>query len=172
MILSSAVAQDRSPIPLPVDSSTPVITLQYRDGFPAQPIPGQEQAKGPYLTIRADGRGTAGNINFSLSADELQELLHFVIDDQHFFDFDPKIAKADILDEQIRTGRGVSVADAGTTVVRVTTLGKDVESSFNAVTFWTQKYPNARGLKQFAEIEKRLRLLGEKVKATGTQQVR
>jgi len=82
-----------------------------------------------------------------------------------------EMAKADITDEQRRRG-GFQVFDYETTVVHIVAAGKDVESSFDAVHIWAENYPNARGLKQFAEIEIRLRILAEKVKATGSQQVR
>lgn len=128
------------------------------------PRPVQESIAAGPLTIRADGRGTVGNLSFSLSPAQLQELLHFVINEQRFFDFDPNVARADIVEEEKRRGVSMGVSDVSHTVIRVAIAGKAVESSFHAVALFSRNYPNARGLAQFAAIETRLHLLVNEIK--------
>jgi hypothetical protein len=160
---------------LPVDPSTPVIMMKYVGGVTELP----RQNVYPSLIIRSDGSVTIADslgrskaIESSISGEEVQELLRFLIQDQEFMDFTNGNALQDIAVQSAQCGRSVRVKeDGGTTVLRIQTADLDHEASFNSLEFFAEAYPGIKSLRQFWTIEKRLNRFIEEMKAGGKEAV-
>jgi hypothetical protein len=174
----SAVAVHAAQVPtydLPVDPSTPVITMKYVGGVTQLP----RQNIYPSLMIRSDGSVTISDslgrmkaIEASISEEEVQDLLRFSIHDQEFMDFTNGNALQDIAVQSAQCGRSVRVKeDGGTTVIRIRTADLDHEASFNSLEIFAEAYPGIKSLAQLWTIEKRLNLFIEEVKAGGKEAV-
>jgi hypothetical protein len=126
----------------------------------------------PILTIRADGRltvidpwGRTANGETVLSSAEIQELLHFAITEQDFFAFNAFDVRQAIETEFKKAGVGVGVSDVPDTIVQIRTANQEHEASFNALSFWAQRYPSIKALIQLRAIELGLTQLSDDVKA-------
>ena len=94
LVAVQLAAQVRTPIRLPADPSAVVILMEDRTANPYAQFKHQE----PFLTVRADGSfRTVGQVNpggepaafeGKLTPAELQDLLHFIIEEQQFFGLD------------------------------------------------------------------------------------
>jgi hypothetical protein len=113
----------------------------------------------PYLKIQADGQVLVTNLHdgskkeAKLTANQLQELLAFIIQENDFF----KLTKAKIEDgikEAYPKGPFIAVGGAGTSVISVQANGKRHEVSFRAASAYARTYPKVRPLAQFAAIER------------------
>src|SRR5262245_8585756 len=121
---------DRAParlIRLPNDRRAAVITFDVRGGYGAHRVDNR-----PRLSIFADGtvRVVSGSavippIEAKLSGEELQGLLRFAIDEQHFFEFDREAAQRELEAEQSKNGICLSIADGLLTVIRIRTAERD-----------------------------------------------
>ena len=175
LIVSTAFSSQVPTYDLPVDPSTPIITMKYVGGVTELP----RQNVYPSLTIRSDGSVTISDslgrtkpFEASITAEEVQDLLRFSIHDQEFMEFTNGNALQDIAVESAQCGRSVRLKeDGGTTVIRIRTADLDHEASFNSVAFFAQAYPGVKSLAQFWTIEKRLNLFMEEVKAGGMEAV-
>jgi hypothetical protein len=162
LAVNAANAQTRPEIPLPLDPSTPVIVLAYSWGLSSVENPP------PALIIRGDGSVTAtgvdipGTFGDRMSAAELQDLLHFIIDDQHFFDFNSPEAQAN------RRG-GVRIRDASTVAIRIRIREKEMEAEFQALARMAEFYFNVTSLVELARVEKELRRLNARALAGGKE---
>jgi len=160
---------------LPVDPSTPIITMKYVGGVTELP----RQNVYPVLTIRSDGRvmitdtlGRAKPFETSISEEEVQELLRFSLKEQEFLEFTNGNALQDIAVESAQCGRSVRVKeDGGTTVIHIRTADLDHEASFNSLGFFAESYPGIKSLGQLWTIEKKLNHFMEEVKAGGKEAV-
>jgi hypothetical protein len=160
---------------LPVDPSTPIITMKYVGGVTELP----RQNVYPSLIIRSDGSVTISDslgrtkaVEASIREEEVQELLRFFIHDQEFMDFTNGNALQDIAIQSAKCGRSFRVKeDGGTTVIRIRTADLDHEASFNSLEFFAEAYPGIKSVGQLWTIEKRLNLLIEEVKAGGKEAV-
>jgi hypothetical protein len=161
---------------LPVDPSTPNITMKYVGGVTQIP----RQNVYPSLTVRSDGSvtitdtlGRAKPIETAISGDEVQELLRFSLKEQEFLEFTSGNALQDIAVESAQCGRSVRVKeDEGTTVIHIRTADLDHEASFNSLGFFAEAYPGIKSLGQLWTIEKRLNHFMEEVKAGGKEAVK
>ena len=152
----------KPPIVLPKDPKALVLTFD--------PGAGGFVRKGPapYLKIQADGAMTVTSLfdgskkESKLTAQQLQELLRFVIQENDFFNVTAAKMDAAIKDA---AGKGpfIAVGGAGTSVIRVQANGKKHEVSFRGASAYLRAYPKARPLAQFAAVEKRLSELAGKV---------
>ena len=164
-VVLSAAAQEKLSFPLPSDPVAAVITLDWRGGF------GPPRTNmNPALTVRADGTATVidsqgRNLETTLSASQLQDLLRFIIIDQDFFSINLVDIRKDIDAEQQRTGRFMRVFDAGDTVVRIKTADRESEVSFNALTMYAMAYPAIKPLQQLSAVQTRLSGLIEELRA-------
>jgi hypothetical protein len=160
---------------LPVDPSTPIITMKYVGGVTQIP----RQNVYPSLTVRSDGSvtitdtlGRAKPVEASISEDEVQELLRFSLKEQEFLEFTAGNALQDIAVESAQCGRSVRVKeDEGTTIIHIRTADLDHEASFNSLGFFAEAYPGIKSLGQLWTIEKRLNHFMEEVKAGGKKAV-
>ena len=177
-IVSAAMAISAGQVPtydLPVDPSTPIITMKYVGGVTELP----RQNVYPSLIIRSDGSVTIADplgrskpIEASISAEEVQDLLRFSIHDQEFMEFTNGNALQDIAVQTAQCGRSVRAKeDGGTTIIRIRTADLDHEASFNSLEFFAGAYPGIKSLGQLWTIEKRLNLFMEEVKAGGRDAV-
>jgi hypothetical protein len=128
------------------------------------------------LEIRADGRiqierlGDCGAVFESrLSKDELQALLHEIVDGQQFLEL-----TTPGIEDEIRAKRGPGpylgrMGHAGDTVVRVRTADRDSEVTYNAPAVFAREYPGAKQIARFAEVVARLKTVANQVADTGKQ---
>jgi len=160
---------------LPVDPSTPIITMKYVGGVTELP----RQNIYPALTIRSDGSvtitdslGRAKAIEASITEEEVQELLRFSLRDQSFLDFTNANALQDIAVQSAQCGHSVRLKyDSGTTVIHIRTADLDHEASFNSLGLFAEAYPGIKSLGQLWTIERRLNRFMEEVKAGGKEAV-
>ena len=160
---------------LPVDPSTPIITMKYIGGVTELP----RQTIFPVLTVRSDGSvtitdtlGRAKPFEASISEEEVQELLRFSLKEQEFLEFTNGNALQDIAVESAQCGRSVRVKeDGGTTVIHIRTADLDHEASFNSLGFFAEAYPGIKSLGQLWTIEKKLSHFMEELKAGGKDAV-
>jgi hypothetical protein len=131
---------------------------------------GPRKNASPFLTVQADGKATAVLTEFpdkvfkeQLTPAALQELLHFVIDDQNFFQFNATEVQRQIEIENNQRGDVIKVSDVSTPVIRVTTADGSHEGSFNGIQL-AGAYPSIRPLAQLAAVDARLLRLYEEVK--------
>jgi hypothetical protein len=146
-----ALSQGRVTIALPVDPEAVVMALEYRGGF------GGSRNTEPYLAVRGNGRVTATSygksVDMEVPAAELQELLHFAIEDQQFFEFTIAAAEQELREQP---GCRIRIDDAGTTIISVTTRERQGTASFDALSFHSRMYPSARWVGRLSLIEQRL----------------
>ena len=100
--------------------------------------------------------GISKPIKSKISQDELQDILRFAIDDNRFFDIDPKKAKAEVAASQQKSGRIFAIADAPNTSIRIQADGKDYTVEYYALSLAADQYPDVKELGQLAAIQKRL----------------
>lgn len=163
---------------LPENPESPVISLDFKGGLkPRQP-------NNPHLLITSSGEGFLGSpygvsqpINFKISQDEIQDILKFIIDENHFFSFDPDAVQEKI-DEELNkpiagdnknSKRVFAVADAPTILIRVEADGRDHTVEYYALTFAARQFPNITELQQLLTIQKRLQHLTSVIRAGGEQ---
>lgn len=134
------------------------------------------------LTIYADGKSIVGPrfgqgrpVEGQLSTGQIQDLLRFAIDEQHFFRFDSRAVDAEIkailqqrqMDSQDAGGivvpLGPPYVDGGTTVILIAADGQQREVQFQGLAFATQDYPEITALQQLRTIELRLLSVAEEL---------
>jgi hypothetical protein len=104
-----------------------------------------------------------------ISAEELQDLLRFVIDEQHFFEFDSVTAQQELEAERNRTGRMMHIADGVTTVIRIQTAERDHKANFYALYEYATAYPAVKSLANLLSVEERLYHLVNEIAAGGKE---
>jgi hypothetical protein len=173
LLPSISYPQTKRDIPLPQDKSAAIVTLDYRGGYG---LPRQDSR--PPLTIFADARvrvvdtaGKASPLETKMSAEELQDLLRFAIDDHKFFEFDRTIANREVLVESKKSGFEFSTFDGVETVIRMRTAEREHEARFYALYDHIRAYPDAKLLANLAAVEERLLHLLKIVKAGGKDRV-
>ena len=134
------------------------------------------------LTIYADGKTVVGprfgqgkHVEGELSMGQIQDLLRFAIDEQHFFRFYSRAVDAEIkailrqrqVDSQdvggIAVPLGPPYVDAGTTVILIAADGQQHEVRFQGLVFAVQDYPEINALQQLRAIELRLLSVAEEL---------
>lgn len=151
---------------LPDDPDAPVIVLDFKGGFTPPRI-----SEEPALTIQADGDVVIparfeGQKSFrgKISRREIDQLLDFAIVANDFFKYDAdKVAQ-----ELAGKGPGLRIADAATTVIRITANGRTKEVSHYALGM-------GRGVKQLdqlAAIQRRLLRVQSIVQLGGKENVK
>jgi len=177
-VVLSAAAQEKLFFPLPSDPLAEVITLGGGGGGPVGGFIRPRRPRPPrkILTVRANGTVTVidslgGNLETTLSASQLQDLLRFVISDQDFFAISVTDIRKAIAAEEQRTRYGMSVFDAGDTVVRIKTADMESEVSFNALTLYAESYPAIKPLQQLFAVQTRLTGLVKELTAGGKQAI-
>jgi len=173
LLPSTSYPQARRDIPLPRDKRAVVVTLDFIGGFG----PPRED-KRPPLTIFADARvrvvDTAGKVRpleTKMSAEELQDLLRFAIDDHKFFDFDEAIANREVSEEAKKTEFSFSTSDGFDTVIRIRTAEREHEARFYELSAHAYYYPDAKRVGDLAAVEERLSHLLNIVRAGGRGRV-
>jgi hypothetical protein len=153
---SGQEASKKTPIVLPEKKTEPVITFGYRGGMVVRASP-----RAPILTVRGDGTFTVSadtkyrTLNGAISQTELQDLLHYIIDEQRFFHLDsPEMRQG----PGFKNGREVSnVSDALDTVFRIATAEKTSEISFYALDQFARLRPDVPLAQHLTAIATRLR---------------
>lgn len=104
LLPATTYPQAKRDIPLPKDKSAAVVTLDFRGGYG----PPRKDSLPPQM-IFADARvrvidtnGDLSPLESKMSAEELQDLLQFAIDDHKFFNFDPAMAMREVSAESKR----------------------------------------------------------------------
>jgi hypothetical protein len=171
----TALAQTNTPIPLPADPSTVIVTLDWHGYW--QDL--NRKNPQPDLMIRADGsisvadpRGIWPDIQGRLSAAELQDFLRFIVRDQDFFALDAPDIRRKVELEAARTNSGTTISDAGEPVIRVKTAENDKEIRYYALDFYAMRYPadrfpSLKALGQLHAVQARLQRLTEEVRGGG-----
>lgn len=132
-LASSALAQDKDRekakkvFKLPRNKKATVVSLDFQGGFTPPRLKNT-----PTMSILADGtvqipanyQGQTER-NGEVSADDLQALLRFLVEECKLLEFDEKSIKAKIAKQG---GPRAIIADAATTVIRVTVNGKTKEA--------------------------------------------
>jgi hypothetical protein len=108
-------------------------------------------------------------IEAKISAEALQELLRFAIDEHHFFDFDNAAASQLLRAEQDRSGLRYTTIDASTTVIRIRTSERDHTGEFYALRNYLEAYPSVKPLQDLYSVEERLLKLSYEIEAGGEQ---
>src|SRR5262249_21976425 len=128
----------------------------------------------PLLTVLADGTvqvidtsGVIPPITSKISAEELQDLLRFAIDEHHFFDFDRQTAEQELRAEETRTGRQFAVSDGVTTSIRIRTAERDHKAEFYALEQYATAHPGVKPLADLLSVQERLSKLFLEVEAKG-----
>jgi hypothetical protein len=148
---------------LPEDPDAIVIALDYRDGEIGPPLP-------RHVEIRADGRivvydlRSGKKVEGKLPADQLAELMSFIVNDNAFFACNAEEIQAAIANLARKEGqRQILVSDAATTRLTVRGNGQRHQVDFNALDVMASAYPDIESLTQIARIEQRLRALADKI---------
>jgi hypothetical protein len=157
--------KDRSPIVLPKDPKTIVISLDYQNMW--QNWGGKRRLNtDPFLMIQADGSvtaheqfGTGKTTTSKITPEELHELLQFAIQDNNFFAFDADKVKA-----SIEAQTPDKIFDATATIIRIKTAEKEHEASYYAVDHFVKW---SKELRKFEAVQRRLDQLLNKVNADG-----
>lgn len=132
-VTSSALAQDKEEekakkvFKLPRNKKATVVSLDFQGGFTPPRLKNT-----PTMSILADGtvqipanyRGQTARKG-EISADDLQGLLQFLVDECKLLEFNEKAIKAKIAKQG---GPRAIIADGATTVIRVTVNGKTTEA--------------------------------------------
>ena len=153
------MAQERNPnepkIVLPKDAKAVVISYDPGAGGFIR------KGEAPYLKIQADGSVTVTGLHdgvkkeAKLSAQELDELIRFMVYDKKFFDLTEKKI-TDAITTAAGKGPFIAVGGAGTTKINVEANGKKHEVSFRAASAYVQAYPKVELAPLYVAIEKRL----------------
>ena len=161
----------RPTILLPPDQTVAVITLDFRGGYG----PPRRDDR-PMLTIFpngvvriVDGSGEVAPIEAKISADALQELLRFAIDEHHFLDFDNLAASQQLRAEEDKSGLRHTIIDASTTVIRIRTSERDHTGEFYALRDYLEVYPSVKLLQDLYAVEERLLKLSYEIEAGGEE---
>ncbi len=156
LLLGASAARGQA-VDLPRDPKAVVITLDHQGGGMKRADPE------PVLAIHADGSVVVGNpfaigkrVEAKIPVAEVQALLRYIVQEQHFFDFDEAKAKAAIADEVKKKGMGIGVGGASTTVIRVKTAAKEHEAKYYGLAAFAQHYKDIKALTQLAAVERRL----------------
>lgn len=150
---------------LPADPQAAVIVLDFKGGFTPPRI-----SEEPTMTIRAGGdivipakfegqKAYKGKI----SPEELQQLLAFIIEKQKFLEYDP----AKVREKLNAGGPRIAIADAATTVIRVTVGGETKEVSHYALGMGAK----VEELVRLAAIQRRLLQVQSVVQLGGKEQL-
>ena len=147
----------RSAYPLPKDPKAVVISLDYKGGFTPP-----RKKNTPALSILRDGTvlmpdryGLSQDVTGKISPRELQQLLHFIIEENQFLKYDAAKVKEKI--RKAAAGRFLPrIADAPTTVISVQPADRKHTASHYALRFAASQHKSVRELQQLAAIERRL----------------
>jgi hypothetical protein len=174
LLLDAAAVQgqDKVPIELPGDATTAVITFDHIGGGILR------KDKEPQLIIRANGAVVIGDpyglgkrVETKIPVAQLQALLRFIVQEQHFFDFDEAKVKAAIQEEMKKKGVGIAVGGGSTTVIRIKTAAKEHEARYYALGTFAKQYKDIKALAQLEAVEQRLtRVVNESV-AGGPEEI-
>jgi hypothetical protein len=123
-----------------------------------------------FLRVDTDKHSDIGpEIEAKVTAEELQDLLRFVIDEQHFFEFDSVTAQQELEAERNRTGRMMHVSDGVTTLIRIQTAERDHKANFYALYEYATAYPAVKSLANLLSVEERLSHLVNEIAAGGKE---
>ncbi len=158
---TSAQPQQRPAIPLPVDPSIVVLSLDFRGGLAGCVAPA---SRGPVLLIYADGKmitrkDICGPIFEShISLDVVQDLLRYIIDDMKLMTFTTDSAWEEIRSERSKRNQRVvaSVSDSGEVVVHIHTATMEHEAAFEGLSFYLAENPGAHSLVQLNAVANRI----------------
>lgn len=145
-LLACPAVADRPVYELPRDEKAPVLTLDYRGGFG----PPRKDDR-PLVSILADGTIVAEHVKAGtrLDANELQDLLRFVIADHKLMEFDRQAVEAKIRTE-------VVITDQADTIMTIAIKGRRHSVVFNASTWFAQQAPAVKELQSLEAVRKRL----------------
>lgn len=156
------------------DAKTPVLEFDYKGGFTPPRLKND-----PVMSILADGTvllpdrfGMSKDVTGSISADELQELLRFVLAEKKFTSIDSgKLKQA--VDEAKRQKGGFApvVADAPSTWVRVHIEGTTHEAQYYALGMAARQYPAVEKLQDFDAVATRLQRVMNVVRGGGRERI-
>jgi len=91
-----------------------------------------------------------------IDTDETQSLLHFVIEDQRFFEIDAQALKLAVHQANSRYGGAIAVMDGTTTAIEVTLKDRRHTVEQYALAFSARRYSKIAALQRLAAIERRL----------------
>lgn len=154
---SIAASADDDRFELPKDKNTVVIKLDMHGLCEF----GKRKNDEPLLTIRADGSVQVGSpyeqlakAKGSLSKGELNDLLKFIVRDQHFFEL-----KTDGIKTELKGRQVISRCPEATTSIVVNVGGKRREVKCHALRIAAVRYPDAISAVRMFAVEQRLRRL-------------
>jgi len=124
------------------------------------------------LRANMDKQSDVGpEIEAKISAEELQDVLRFVIDEQHFFEFDSEIAEQEIEAEQRRIGVTTTLWDGVTTIIRIQTADRDHKASFYGLYDHVTEFPTVKSLAKLLAVQDRLMHLVYEIDAGGKESI-
>jgi len=126
------------------------------------------KGEAPQLKIQADGQVTVVSPHDGtkkegkLTAQELDELLRFVVQDKDFYSLTTAKIDAGIQDA---AGKGpfIAVGGAGTSTITVENDGKKHEVKYRGASAYLRTYPKVEPLARYVAVEKRLSDLAQSV---------
>ena len=136
----------------------------------------------PDITIFADGSITVGprlgrgeTVKGQITAERLQQLMSFAIDDNHFFSFNSATVEKAVNTEvknrlsltrsknTIMARVGPPYVDAGITVILIAADGKQHEVSYHGLFAAAREFPEIKELRQLHAIELKLLDLAQEI---------
>jgi hypothetical protein len=152
------------PHTLPADAQTPVITLDRNGGMIRLLNPD------PVFQILSDGTAIVGDpfgwgrvVKGKLSLDQLQALLHFILDDEKF---------ADIADADLQMRGGMRVTDATMTKISIDADGAGHQCGGAAIEMVAQQAGKNSPASRFVEIDQRIEAVRRVVALGGDDAVK
>ncbi len=156
--MAANLTAQESDLELPDDLREPVIVMDYVGGFRRPDPPGFVRT--PFVSIYADGRVLTGRnapeqevYEFRLDADELEELVKFIVTEQKFFEQDSNALKDRI--EQVPDR--MIVMDAPSTRITLRTRQKTHMVDVYALAMVARQLASIDGLQRLHAIEQRLK---------------
>ena len=178
----AAEDQPRKQIALPDEAKAEVISLDFQGGFTPPRL-----KKSPTLSVLRDGTvlipdnyGQSQDVKTQMTEKELQDLLHFIIETNKFFEIDAKKIQAQVMkaeqpkkDKQGNLTISIAprVADAPNTVIMVETKDRDHEVTWYALSMAAGQHKEIAALQQLRAIEQRLQRVMTVAHAGGTERV-
>ena len=130
----------------------------------------------PRLTVQANRNVILGNpyglslrIEKQVSHMQVQQLLDFIVEENHFFDIDVTAIQRQIREEQNKTGRLFAIADAGESIIRVCSGKHQKEVKFYALSHAARQFPEISALQRLYAIEQEIKRMATWVRIGGDE---
>lgn len=125
--------------------------------------------QGNRKVILGDPYGLSQRIEQQIDQVQVQQLLNFVVEKNHFFDIDVTTIQKQIREERNKTGRLFAMADAAETVIKVCSGKKQKQVKFYALAHAAKQFPEIAALQQLHAIEQELQRIATWLRMGGDE---